>query len=391
MTTAGSKGLSQWKPSYDATVVQRLKTAGVIILGKTNMHEWALGGTTINPFYGTTHNPWNLQRIAGGSSGGSAAAVASDTCMASIGTDSAQSVRNPASLCGVVGLKATYGRVSRFGAVHGTGGYSTDHVGILAKTVEDSSLILESIAGYDPQDPLSSDEPVKTYSNSLGKNVKGLRVGILKDFYTGLASSQVQTAFTDGVRVFQSLGMETEEVSIPHMDLVPVVKLATSRPENACAHDTKLRKGVRDYSPQTFYSYICALMIPAFVYVTAQRVRRAICNEFNAVFNRVDLLLLPTMLFPAPTIEECKEGYIDIDSRKVRRDSMGGIEGYCAVPFNLTGFPAISIPCGLSSLGLPIGMQVVGRDFQEDTVFMAAHAYEKAAGWYEKRPELGTF
>jgi aspartyl-tRNA(Asn)/glutamyl-tRNA(Gln) amidotransferase subunit A len=258
----------------------------------------------------------------------------------------------------------------------------------LAKTVEDSSLVFEVIAGQDGKDPLSSDEPVHAYSKILHKVVKGLKVGILKNFYDELVASQVRSVFTDAVRVFHSLGMKTEEVSIPHLDLVPAVKLATSRPENACAHDANLRTRVRDYSPQILYSYICALLTPAVVYVNAQRVRCVICDEFDAVFSQVDLLALPTLLFPAPTIEECKEGYIDIDGKRVRRDSMGGIEGYCAVPFNLTGLPAISIPCGFSSSGLPIGMQGVGRDFQEGTVFQAAHAYERAAGWYKRRPDI---
>ncbi len=175
-TTAGSKILSEWKPDFDATVVARLKKAGAVILGKTNMHEFASGGTTINPFYGTTCNPWDMKRIPGGSSGGSAAAVAAGMCMASIGTDNAGSVRNPASLCGTVGLKATYGRVSRFGGVHGTGGFSTDHFGVFTRTVEDCALVLQTIAGYDPKDPLSSEEPVLNYSKSIGNEVKGLRV-----------------------------------------------------------------------------------------------------------------------------------------------------------------------------------------------------------------------
>src|SRR5437660_957115 len=179
-TTAGSKVLDNWVPDFDATVITKLKEAGAIILGKTNLHEWALGGTTINPFYGTTRNPWDLNRIAGGSSGGSAAAVSSSLCLGSIGTDSAQSVRHPGSLSGIVGLKPTYGRVSQYGTVPGTGAYSCNHTGILTKNVEDAAIVLQAVAGHDPQDPLSADKPVANYCASIGRNIKNLRVGILR-------------------------------------------------------------------------------------------------------------------------------------------------------------------------------------------------------------------
>ena len=191
-TTAGSKHLSDWIPDEDATVVARLKQAGAVILGKTNMHEWAAGCTTINPYYGTTRNPWDRNRVSGGSSGGSAASVAAGLALGSIGTDNAGSVRNPASLCGVVGLKATYGRVSRVGGVAGTGGYSTDHFGVLTRTVRDSALMLQAIAGPDPRDPLSSDVPVPDFGALLGEGVAGLRVGIIRDYFDDLAVDEVK-------------------------------------------------------------------------------------------------------------------------------------------------------------------------------------------------------
>src|SRR3972149_4724249 len=182
-TTAGSKILSEWKPDFDATVVTKLKEAGAILLGKTNMHEWAGGSTTINPFYGTTRNPWDLKRITGGSSGGSAAAVAASMCLTSIGTDNMGSVRIPAAMCGVIGLKPTYGRISRFGGVPGTGGDSSDHFGILAKTVEDCALVLETVAGHDPLDPLCAGGPVPLYSQRVGKGVEGLKVGLISGVF----------------------------------------------------------------------------------------------------------------------------------------------------------------------------------------------------------------
>ena len=245
-TTAGSKHLMNWVPDFDATVVERLKTAGAVILGKTNMHEWASGSTTINPYYGTTANPWDSSRIAGGSSGGSAAALAASLCLGSIGTDNAGSVRNPAALCGVVGLKATYGRVSRFGGVLGTGGFSTDHFGPFAKTVKDCALILGAIAGYDPKDPLSSSEPVANYLAAIGKPIKGLRVGLVPGYFDELMSPEVKQVFAAAVKQLRALGAKVTEIKIPHIDLVPAVQLATSRVENvATAHAYLRRRAAR--------------------------------------------------------------------------------------------------------------------------------------------------
>ena len=388
-TTAGSKILSEWKPDFDATVVARLKKAGAVILGKTNMHEFASGGTTINPYYGTTCNPWDMKRIPGGSSGGSAAAVAASMCMASIGTDNAGSVRNPASLCGTVGLKATYGRVSRFGGVHGTGGFSTDHFGVFTKTVEDCALVLEAIAGYDPKDPLSSEEPVLNYSKSIGNEVKGLRVGLVKGYFDSLMVGEVKSVFGEAVKKLESLGMLVEEVSIPHMDLIPAVQTATSRVENVSTQDHYLKTRPRDYSPTLLYRHICALMIPAATYVTAQRVRRIICQEFDDTLQRVHVIAAPSVAFSAPTIEECNRGFFENAGRRINfQDVRGNLGTLCTLPFNVTGHPALSVCCGFSSSGLPIGMQIIAGSFQESMVFQVAHAYERAARWYARNPDL---
>ncbi len=388
-TTAGSKILSEWIPDFDATVVARLKEAGAIVLGKTNMHEWAGGGTTINPFYGTTHNPWDTKRIPGGSSGGSAAAVAAGMCLASIGTDNMGSVRNPASMCGVVGLKATYGRVSRFGGVAGTGGDSTDHFGIFTRTVEDAALVLEQIAGYDPRDPLTADEPVPDYSKNIGKDVRGLTVGLIKGYFEDLMVDEVKRAFTQAIELLESLGMKIEEVSIPHMDLIPAVQNCTSRVENVSAHVRYLRTRPRDYSPAILYRQIYALTIPAETYVTAQKVRRVICQEFDEAMQRVQVLVAPTVGMPAHTIEDCNRGYVEVEGRRITlEDSKGNLGILCTMPFNLTGLPALGVCCGFSSSGLPIGMQIVSGAFQEDVVFRVAHAYERAAGWYKRKPPL---
>jgi aspartyl-tRNA(Asn)/glutamyl-tRNA(Gln) amidotransferase subunit A len=388
-TTAGSKILADWVPDFEATSVQRLREAGAIVLGKTNMHEWALGGTTINPFYGTTRNPWNLDHIAGGSSGGSSAAVAADLCLASIGTDSAQSVRNPASMCGIVGLKPTYGCVSQYGTVAGTGAYSTNHTGILTKTVEDCALVLQAIAGHDLNDPLSAYAPVPNFSRSIGKEIKGIKAGILRGYFDEWVTKDVRESLSNAVLALKSLGVTSEEVTIPHMDLIPAIKVCTSRVENAAAHDPYLRTRARDYSKPTLHSYISALLTPATTYVMAQRARRIVCDEFDDLLKRVQLLVLPTVPFPAPSIAECGSGVIDINGKKVnRQDARGGLESLCCIPFNVTGLPAISVCCGFSKSGLPLGLQIVGGSFQEPLVFQGAHAYERFTEWYKRRPTL---
>ncbi len=388
-TTAGSKILSDWIPEFDACCVTKLKAAGAVLVGKTNMHEWALGGTTINPYYGTTCNPWDTSRIAGGSSGGSGAAVAASMSLASVGTDSAQSVRNPAAMCGVVGLKPTYGRISQAGMVPGTGGFSTNHLGILTKTVEDCALALEAVAGEDPNDPLSAKQPVPVYSKAIGARVEGGKIGILRGYFDEVITSEVRKIFLEAIDVLRSLGMEIEEVSTPTLDLMPAVKVCTSRVENAIAHDSYLRTRPRDYSDQILYSYIGALLIPAAIYLTAQRVRRILCQEFDELLHRFQVLALPTVPFPAPTIEECKSGFLDIDGKKVKRqDERGGVDSLCAIPVNVTGHPAISICCGFSSGGLPIGLQLASRRFAEETLFAVAHAYEQATVWNKKRPPV---
>lgn len=387
-TTAGSKILAEWRPDFDATVVTRLKEAGAIHLGKTNMHEWAGGGTTINPFYGATHNPWDPGRIPGGSSGGSAAAVAAGMCLASIGTDNAGSVRNPAAMCGVVGLKPTYGRVSCFGGVPGTGGYSTNHFGIFTKTAKDCALVLRTIAGRDPRDPLSSDAKVDDYSKGIGKRVKDLRAGLITGYFDELMIGETKDIFVEAVKRLRSLGIKTEEVSVPHIGLIPAVQTATSRVENVSDHDHYLRTRPRDFSPSLLHRHIHALMIPATTYVIAQRVRRLICQEFEETLRRVQIIVTPVSI-PAPTIDECKRGFMEVDGKKIRfQEPRGSFWGLSTMPFNVTGLPALSVCCGFTSSGLPIGMQIVAGPFQEGLVLQVAHAYERAAGWYQRRPPL---
>jgi aspartyl-tRNA(Asn)/glutamyl-tRNA(Gln) amidotransferase subunit A len=387
--TAGSKILADWVPDFDATVVERLKNAGAVILGKTNMHEWAKGSNSINPFFGTSRNPWDTARIPGGSSGGSAVAVAAGLCLASLGTDSAGSVRNPASLCGTVGLKPTLGRVSSFGGVAGTGGYTVNHFGTFTRTVKDCALLLAHIAGHDPKDPLSSDEPVPSYTKSIGLPVKGMKVGIIKGYFEQSLVGEVQRAFHEALQTLKGVGMKIQEITIPHIDLVPALQAASTRPEANSDHEHYLRTRPRDYSPGLLYSLIAGLLIRAPVYVTAQRVRRLLCQEFEAAFESVQVVVAPTLFSIAPTIEECNRGYIEADGKRINlADRAGNFLTRYTIPFNVTGLPTISVCCGFSSSGLPIGMQISAPPFQEGKVLQVAHAYERAAGWYKRNPEL---
>ena len=388
-TTAGSKTLSDWKPGHDATVVSKLRAVGAVILGKTHMHEWAKSSHTNNVFYGPSHNPWDVARATGGSSGGSAAAVAASLCLASIGTDSAGSVRNPAALCGIAGLKPTHGRVSLSGGVPGTGPGSINHFGVLAKTVEDSALVLNCIAGADSKDPYSADVPVPDYTQSLTSGVGGLRVGLVRGYFDALMFDEVRQVFTEAVRFLRSLGLATEEVAVPHMELLPAAQACIARVEDMPDHDRFLRTRPRDYSPGMLKNLIGSLLIPGSAVNTAHRVRRLVYEGFERAFERVQVMVVPTIAFPAPTIEELDRGSARIDGREVRlSDRRGNLFTLCTIPFNQTGLPALSVCCGFSPSGLPIGMQIVGRPFDEETVLRVGHAYERAAGWYKRTPDL---
>ncbi len=388
-TTAGSKTLSDWKPDHDATVVSRLRAAGAVILGKTHMHEWAKSSHTNNVFYGPSRNPWDVSRATGGSSGGSAAAVAASLGLASIGTDSAGSVRNPAALCGIAGLKATHGRVSLSGGVPGTGPGSINHFGVLAKTVEDCALVLNCIAGADPRDPYCAEVPVPDYTGDLTGAAGGLRVGLVRGYFDALMFDEVRQVFDEAVRFLGALGVETEEVEIPHMELLPAVQACIARVEDMPDHDHYLRTRPRDYSPGMLRNLIGSLLISGSAVNTAHRVRRLIYEGFERAFERVRVMVVPTISFPAPTIEELDRGTARIDGREVRlSDRRGNLFTLCTIPFNQTGLPSLSVCCGFSPSGLPIGMQIVGRPFDEETVLRVGHAYERAAGWYKRTPDL---
>ena len=388
-TTAGAKALSDWKPDFDATVVTRLREAGAVSLGKTNMHEWAKGSHGVNPFYGTPCNPWDRNRIPGGSSSGSAVAVAAGMCMASVGTDAAGSVRNPASLCGIVGLKPTYGRVSVFGGVPGTGGYSTNHFGPLTRTVADCAAMMQVIAGHDSQDPLSSREPVPDYAASLGSPIEGMRVGIVKGYFEKFASDEVKQAVSGALDVLRSLGMTVEDVAgSPHG---PDSRGATLRqPGGEHARRRVLsaepRQGLQSkhaVHPDPGVDRIRAR------YNQSQRIRRLICEGFDEALDRVDVIVAPTSPIPALSIDESMSSFVTVDGRKTPLQGPdGNFLTLCTIPFNVNGLPSLSINCGFSEGGLPIGMQIAAGAFREDTVLKVAHAYEQAAPWAGRVPQL---
>lgn len=386
-TTEGSKILKDWVPGYDATVITRLREAGAIILGKLNMHEWAMGATTINPWFGTTRNPWDLNRIPGGSSGGSSAAVAASLCMASLGTDWAGSVRAPSAFCGVVGLKPTFGRVSRYGSVEVSGGWSSDHIGLITKTVEDAALLLQCVSGYDPLDGSSSNAPVPNYLKSFRQDVRGLKIGIVNQYFYDVISSEVNRAVDEASSVLESLGMEIKRVSIPHINYVPVAEWCIVRAEASVFYEPYLRTKPRDFSPHALRRLLIGRLISAQDYLQAQRLRRLLSDEFDEALKKVDVILAPSQPIPAPLIEECQRGIIEIDDEKVPLSSAAAPLTRCFIPFNVTGQPAISLPCGFSA-GLPIGFQIAGKAFDEATVLRVAHAYQTATEWHECRPRL---
>jgi aspartyl-tRNA(Asn)/glutamyl-tRNA(Gln) amidotransferase subunit A len=287
-----------------------------------------------------------------------------------------------------VGFKPTYGRISRYGGVPGDGGYTTNHFGVFTRTVRDCALMLQAIAGQDPNDPDSASEPVADYSRGLEDTVNGLRVGLVKDYFDRTMARNVGQAFAEAQRVLVSLGVTFVEVEVPHIDATSAAWTFITRPESVSEHLPYLTARPRDYSPALFKRNLAAMLIPAGAYTTAQRIRRALCREFDEVFRDVDLIITPTGPVPAPTVDECKRAVMEVDGETIELESSGvNFRSLFTTPFNLTGLPALSVCCGFSAGGLPIGLQFVGPHFEESRVMQAAHAYERTARWYERRPE----
>ncbi len=370
-TTAGSKILAEHVPAEDAHVVSRLKVAGAVLLGKQNMHEFAFGATGINPHYGPVRNPVDTGRITGGSSSGSGAAVAAGECLASLGTDTGGSVRIPASLCGIVGLKPTYGRVSRRGVVPLS--WSLDHVGPMARTAEDAAIVLQAIAGGDPGDESSSREPVPDYRAALSGGVRGLRIGVAFDglrmsgFFAGIYAD-LEAAVHGAIEVLERLGAEVREVDLPLLEELHAAAAAILMPEALSYHQKWLATRPDDYGEEVRHRLELASMYPAVHYVNAQRLRELAVRAWREqVFAEVDLVAVPATATAAVPIEEAG---LETTLSLVRFTN----------PFNVLAVPAVSVPCGRTGDGLPIGLQLVGRWFDEATVLRAAHGYQMEAG-----------
>lgn len=376
--TAGSKALGTWVPDDDATVVARLKAAGAIFVGTLNLYEFATGAV-LNPHYGPTHNPWQLDHTTGGSSTGSGAAVAAGIVYGSLGTDTGGSVRIPASLCGLVGLKPTYGRVSRHGVVPLS--WSLDHVGPLTRTVRDTALMMSVIAGHDPRDATSSRLPVPDYTAALTGPIQRLRVGIVREFFFEGLDADVQQAVEQAIQHISALGAEVTEVAWASVHRAPAL-YSISLAEGAAAHEAWLHARPEGYGADVRQRMRLGMLVPATTYLKAQRLRAALGRELAQLFQKVDVLLTPTVAIPAPKLE-AGPGEIGAPTGALRNTLRRFTQ-----PFNLTGNPALTVPCGFSRDGLPIGLQLVGRAFDEARLFNLGYAYEQSASWKDRHPTL---
>jgi len=376
-TTAGSKILADYVPAEDATCVRRLREQGVVLLGKLNMHEWAFGGTNVISHFGPTHNPWALDRITGGSSGGPGAALAASLCLGSLGSDTGGSIRMPASMCGIVGLKPTLGRVSKHGVVPLSD--SLDHAGPMTRSVEDAALVLQAIAGPDPDDPTTEDVPVPDYLAALSGEVRGLRVGLPdKGVLSGLdLDKEVEASFRAALKTLESLGASVVEVEIPSLQRADAIWAVIAGAEAAAFHRRNMEERPQDFSEQVRLRLQLGLQLRAVDYLRGLESQQQLRAKMEKHYAKMDVLVTPTTAFTATRIED--------------ELAASGHESHIhrfTCPFNLTGQPAISLPCGFDSQGLPVGLQIVGRPFDEETVLRVAHAYEQATDWHLHRPEL---
>lgn len=397
--TCGSKILKNFIAPYHATVIEKLLDAGAIIFGRTNMDEFAFGSSCETSCYGPTKNPWDLERVPGGSSGGSAACVAADMAIASLGSDTGGSIRQPASLCGVVGMKPTYGRVSRFGLIAFAS--SLDQIGPFTKDVRDSALLLQTLAGYDPKDSTSANVPVPNYLDFLKKDIKDLKIGIPKEYFTGGLQRDVHDSIQSAIKTLEKLGATTQEISLPYTDYAVAVYyiVAPSEASSNLARFDGVRFGHRDKDAKSLLEMYentrqqgfgaevkRRIILGTFslssgyydaYYLRAMKVRTKIKNDFDEAFTKVDVILTPTA--PSPAF-------------KIGEKSTNPLEMYLSDIFtisaNLAGVPAISIPCGFSKDNLPIGVQFIGKPFDEGNLFRVSHAFEQVTDFHTKRPVL---
>lgn len=399
LTSCASKILKGFKPPYSATVIEKLRREGALVIGKVNMDEFAFGSSCETSCYGATRNPWDLERIPGGSSGGSAAAVAADETILALGSDTGGSIRQPAALCGVTGLKPTYGRVSRYGLIAFAS--SLDQIGPITKDVTDSALLLSVIAGYDERDSTSVDMPVPDYTEFLNSDIKGLRAGVPKEYFIKGLSAEVEKSVRAAIEVFKGLGVEIIELSLPHTKYAVSAYyiIAPAEASSNLARFDGVQYGLRDSSSKNIidmYSIARSegfgdeakrrIMLGAYVltsgyydayYLKASKVRTKIKEDFDRAFEKCDFILTPTSPTTAFKIEE-----------KISDPLSMYLSDIYTIPANLAGIPAISIPCGLTKNSLPTGLQIFAPAFREDIIFKAAHAFERNTDFHKMKPPL---
>ena len=397
-TTCSSKILYNFIPPYESTVTSRLTEQGYVLIGKTNMDEFAMGSSTENSGFHITRNPWDLERIPGGSSGGSAAAVAADACIAALGSDTGGSIRQPAALCGVVGMKPTYGRVSRYGLVAFAS--SLDQIGPITKNVKDCAILLNIISGYDPSDSTSAPLPVPDFISVLGRDIKGLKIGIPQEYFIEGIDPEVDASIKKAIKNLESLGAIPVEVSLPHTGyaVATYYVLATSEASSNLARYDGVKYGLRAEGKDLMDMYMNTrsqgfgpevkrrIMLGTYAlssgyyeayYRKAQQVRTLIKNDFEDAFQDVDVIVTPT----SPTA-----------AFKVGEKTSDPLQMYLSdiftISVNLAGVPAISLPCGFTSNNLPIGLQFIGKHFDEESLVKIAYAYEQNTDWHRRKPNL---
>ena len=383
LTTNGSNVYKDFVPSEDSTVIQRLRDAGSILLGKLNLSELAMGGTQ-NPPWGIPANPWDFERTPGESSSGSGVALAAHLCAASMGEDTGGSGRGPASYCGVVGLRPTFTRVSRFGMTHMC--WFMDAAAPMTKTVEDCAVMLGVIAGYDEKDPYTSHKPVPDYTAKMRDGVKGLRVGLIKELHcTPDMHQDVRSAIEASLETFQEMGAEVTEVSIPLAELAGAIFVGVADTEGAGARDEILRNQPGDLDQASRTRLQSAALVPAKVYNRAAKARVLLRRQVMEMLKDVDVLVSPTSPYPAPKHTDLTAKFDNEDDVRTRFFFRRAYTG-C---YSLTGLPAISIPGGFTADGLPIGLQLGAAPFAEETLFRAAYSYEQATTWHTRvAPEI---
>ncbi|MFZ6016396.1 MAG: Asp-tRNA(Asn)/Glu-tRNA(Gln) amidotransferase subunit GatA [Nitrospirota bacterium] len=397
-TTCSSKILYNFEPPYESTATSKLLAQGCILIGKTNMDEFAMGSSTENSGFFTTKNPWDLERIPGGSSGGSAAAVAADECIAALGSDTGGSIRQPAALCGVVGLKPTYGRVSRYGLVAFAS--SLDQIGPITKNVRDTAILMNIISGHDPLDSTSAPLPLPDFTAVLGRDINGIKIGVPTEYFIEGMDKKVEVSVKEAIKKLESLGAIPVEISLPHTGyaVATYYVLATSEASSNLARYDGVKYGFRAEGKDLMDMYINTraqgfgaevkrrIMLGTYAlssgyyeayYKKAQQVRTLIKQDFEKAFQDVDVIVTPT----SPTA-----------AFKIGEKTADPLQMYLSdiftISVNLAGVPGISIPCGFTSNNLPIGLQMIGKHFDEESILKVAYAYEQSTDWHKRRPDL---